>query len=154
MPVSLVLGPCLYGGGLGMEVQEPEGGVPVRVPVLEGAFFESEDEVITVCVVVLDKGFENGRREGKGGAAERTGLAVVEPGAQAFVAEDVVGGTGEDHCLFEGAGVSGLVFERVGADWAGYIWGKSVTGDSGESMEECCSHRGVLTYFWVSRTVF
>ena len=57
VPVSLVLGPCLYGGGLCMEVQEPECGVPVRVPVLEGAFFESEDEVITVCVVVLDIGF-------------------------------------------------------------------------------------------------
>ena len=45
--------------------------------------------------------------------------------------EDVVGGTGEDHCFFERAGVSGLVFEWEGADCAGCVW----------------SHGGVLTYF-------
>ncbi|KAM0805977.1 hypothetical protein BDR22DRAFT_193666 [Usnea florida] len=151
VPVVLVLGPCLGGSGVGMEVEEPEGGVPVGIPVLKGALIESEDEVITVCVVGLGGGFEGSGREGEGGAAERAGLAVVEPGAQAFVAEDVVGRTGENHCLFESTGVSGLVFERVGADWAGRVWGESVAGDSGEPTGKRCSHRGVFTYFRVSR---
>lgn len=147
VPVALVLGPCLRGWGVGMEVEEPEGGVPVGIPVLKGAVFESEDEVIAVCVVGLGGGFEGGGREGEGGAAEGTGSAVVEPGAKAFVPEDVVGGTGEDYCLFESAGVSGLVLEGEGADWAGCVWGESVAGDSGELTEEFCGHGRTLTYF-------
>ena len=72
---------------------------------------------------------------------------MVEPAAQAFMAKDVGGGTGEDHCFLEGAGVSGLIFEVEGADWAGCVWGESVAGDSRELTEERCGHKGVSLTF-------
>ena len=46
VPVALILGLYLCGEGMGLEVEEPEGGVPVGIPDLKGAVFESEDEVI------------------------------------------------------------------------------------------------------------